>query len=151
MQINSTSGIGRLLFGYIIFGFCLPFYYLGCHETSANQSDLKQPNILFISIDDLNDWTGFMGGHLQAHTPNLDAFARESMTFKNNYCTSPGCNPSRSTLMTGLHTYTSGMYSNYQDWRDVPKMAQVKTLGHFSKGTRILFCRCWQDIPLLAS
>ncbi len=72
-----------------------------------------------------------MRGHPQAQTPHLDALAERSMTFHRNYCTSPGCNPSRSTLMTGYHTYTSGMYSNYQDWRKVDKLKDAVTLGEY--------------------
>ena len=30
-----------------------------------------KPNVLFISIDDLNDWVGFMDGHPQAKTPHI--------------------------------------------------------------------------------
>lgn len=91
------------------------------------------PNVLFISIDDLNDWVEPLAGHSQTLTPNLHRFAAESVNFTKNYCASPGCNPSRSALLTGLHTYTSGMYSNYQEWRKVPKLRNVKTLSHYFK------------------
>ena len=33
----------------------------------------KKPDVVFIVIDDLNDWIGVMGGHPQSKTPNLDA------------------------------------------------------------------------------
>jgi arylsulfatase A-like enzyme len=39
------------------------------------------PNVLFICIDDLNDWTGFLGGHPDAKTPCLDQLASESVVF----------------------------------------------------------------------
>ena len=103
---------------------------LSTHSTAATQTAGK-PNVLFIAIDDLNDWAEPLAGHPQALTPNLDAFAKQAVNFTRNYCTSPACNPSRSTLMTGYHTYTSGMYSNYQDWRKVPKLAKAKTLGEY--------------------
>ena len=124
---SSLNKVFKMIPNYVVVLMAL-FAWSSCSMPPPEQ---KRPNILFISLDDLNDWTGFMGGHPQASTPYLDAFAEESMTFMNNYCTSPGCNPSRSTLMTGLHTYTSGMYSNYQDWRKVPKMAKAKTIGHY--------------------
>ncbi len=100
-----------------------------CFPAAAKTA--KKPNILFIAIDDLNDWVEPLAGHPQTLTPNLETFAAGAVNFKRNYCTSPGCNPSRSTLMTGYHTYTSGMYSNYQDWRKVPKLAKAKTLGEY--------------------
>ena len=37
-------------------------------------ADLQKPNILFISIDDLNDWIEPLGGHPQAKTPNMTRF-----------------------------------------------------------------------------
>jgi arylsulfatase A-like enzyme len=93
---------------------------------------IRHPNVLFISLDDMNDWVEPLAGHPQALTPQLDRFARSGVTFRHNYAPSPGCNPSRSATLTGLHTVTSGMYSNYQDWRDVPRLQQVQTIGqHF--------------------
>ena len=35
-----------------------------------------RPNVLFIAIDDLNDWIGCLGGHAQTITPNLDRLAK---------------------------------------------------------------------------
>lgn len=99
---------------------------------SEKKQLVKQPNVLFISIDDLNDWVEPLSGNPQSLTPNLKAFAKRSVNFSNSYCPSPGCNPSRSAILTGLHTYSSGMYSNYQDWRKVPTLQKVKTIGqHF--------------------
>jgi arylsulfatase A-like enzyme len=78
-----------------------------------------RPNVLFISVDDLNDWIEPLGGHPQAQTPNINRLAAEGITFTRAYTPSPSCNPARTSLLTGLHTYTSGMYSNYQYWREV--------------------------------
>ena len=111
----------------ITFLFVLVFFI------SCTNKTIDHPNVLFISIDDLNDWNEPLGGNNQVITPHLSDFSNESVNFTKNYCTSPGCNPSRSTMMTGLHTYTSGMYSNYQDWRKVPKMAEATTLAEYFK------------------
>ena len=53
----------------------------------------KQPNILFIAIDDMNDWTGFLGGHPEAITPNLDKIAEKGINFTNAHTSAPGCSP----------------------------------------------------------
>ena len=111
----------------ITFLFVLVFFI------SCTNKTIDHPNVLFISIDDLNDWNEPLGGSNQVITPYLSDFSNESVNFTKNYCTSPGCNPSRSTMMTGLHTYNSGMYSNYQDWRKVPKMAEATTLAEYFK------------------
>ncbi len=80
----------------------------------------------------MNDWVQPLSGNDQSITPNLEDFAEEAVNFTRNYCASPGCNPSRSALLTGMHTYNSGMYSNYQDWRNVPKLAKSLTINqHF--------------------
>ena len=58
-----------------------------------------QPNVLFIAIDDMNDWTGFLGGHPQAVTPNMDRLARRSVNFTNAHCIAPACSPCRLGLL----------------------------------------------------
>jgi hypothetical protein len=50
-----------------------------CLSSDSIFSQQKQPNILFIAIDDMNDWTGFLGGHPQAITPNLDKIAKKGL------------------------------------------------------------------------
>ena len=78
----------------------------------------KKPNVLFIAVDDLNDWVGCLGGHPQAKTPNIDALAARGVNFARAYCASPVCNPSRSALMSGLRSSTSGVYNNNIDRRN---------------------------------
>ena len=48
---------------------------------SAQES--KAPNVLFIAIDDLNDWVGVLEGHPQAITPNIDRLAERGVLFTN--------------------------------------------------------------------
>ncbi|WP_231756514.1 sulfatase [Lignipirellula cremea] len=70
----------------------------------------KRPNVLILSIDDLNDWTGCLGGHPQARTPNIDRLARRGTLFSNAHCQAPICTPSRASLVTGLLPSTTGLY-----------------------------------------
>ena len=83
----------------------------------AQSPRVTGPNVLFISVDDLNDWIGPLGGHPQAKTPNLDSLAKRGVTFTRAYCQAPSCNPSRTSLMTGIRPSTSGVYSNGDLWR----------------------------------
>ena len=104
----------------------------GCRRQSEKKTMgavIKQPNVLFISVDDLNDWIEPLGGHPQAKTPNLNRLAEQSVNFTHNYCASPSCNPSRTSLLTGIHCYNSGMYSKYQVWREV--LPDVLTLPQY--------------------
>jgi arylsulfatase A-like enzyme len=79
----------------------------------------KRPNILFIAVDDLNDWVGCLGGHPDTLTPNIDRLAGRGVLFKHAYCSAPACNPSRASLLTGIRPSTSGVYHNNQPWRPV--------------------------------
>ena len=88
------------------------------------------PNVLMISIDDLNDWIGVLGGHPQSQTPNIDALAKRGVTFRRAYCQAPACNPSRASLMTGMRPTTSGCYQNADVWRDAMPLA-VTLPKHF--------------------
>jgi arylsulfatase A-like enzyme len=45
----------------------------------------SRPNVLFIALDDLNDWIGCLGGHPQTRTPNLDRLAASGVLFRNAY------------------------------------------------------------------
>lgn len=89
-----------------------------------------RPNVLFIAVDDLNDWVSHLGGHPQGATPNIDAFAARGVTFSNAHCVAPACNPSRAALMSGMRPYSSGIYENSSEW--VKTLQDVTTLNeHF--------------------
>lgn len=90
------------------------------------------PDVLMITIDDLNDWVGPLGGHPNVRTPNMDRLAERGITFTNAHTTAPLCNPSRTAFMTGLRPSTSGVYDNAPDWRTLDVFDGVRTLpGHF--------------------
>lgn len=85
--------------------------------TLASAAPTTKPNVLFIAVDDLNDWIGPLGGHPQTLTPNLDRLAKRSVLFRRAYCNAPLCNPSRASLMTGLRPTTTAVYMNEDSWR----------------------------------
>ena len=87
-----------------------------------------QPNVLFIAIDDQNDWIGFLGGHPQARTPNIDGLAARGTAFTNAHCQAPLCNPSRSSLLTGLRPCSTGIYGLAPGIREVEQTQHHVTL-----------------------
>ncbi len=92
----------------------------------------SKPNVLFMAIDDLNDWIGCLGGHPDVRTPNLDRLAARGVLFTNAHCSAPACNPSRASLMTGILPSTSGVYHNPNPWRKSPVLADAVTIPqHF--------------------
>ena len=99
--------------------------------SSAVTQAADRPNVLFISVDDLNDWIGCLGGHPQAKTPNLDRLAASGVLFTNAHCPAPACNPSRGAVMTGISPHVSGLYDNRQKMRE--RMPDAELLPkHFS-------------------
>ncbi len=86
------------------------------------------PNILFIAVDDLNDWVGCLSGHPQTLTPNLDKLAARGTLFTNAHCQAPLCNPSRASLLTGLRPTTTGIYGLAPGIRAVPRTKEHVTL-----------------------
>jgi arylsulfatase A-like enzyme len=89
------------------------------------------PNILFISIDDLNDWVGVLGGYPGVKTPNIDRLAQRGTLFSNAQTPVPVCNGARTAVLTGLQPSTTGVYSNHHDWRKV--LPRVTTLPEYFK------------------
>lgn len=124
-----TFPLVTFLFGWIGFGLSgLSAEATG--DLPAPASD--RPNVLFIAIDDQNDWVGPLGGHPLVRTPYLDRLAARGTTFLNAHVQSPLCNPSRTSLMLGLRPTTTGIYGLSPWFRKVPAWEKRVTLPqHF--------------------
>ncbi len=109
----------------------------GAAAENPGRSEKERPNVLFLAIDDLNDWTGFLGGYPGTNTPNLDRLAARGVKFTRAYCAAPACNPSRTALLTGLHPSTSGVYLNSQPWRAVLPDAVTLPQHFLAAGYRV--------------
>ncbi|MDB4584250.1 sulfatase [Draconibacterium sp.] len=77
------------------------------------EEQAQKPNILFIAIDDMNDWVGVLGGHPQAKTPNIDKLASQGVLFTNAHTPAPACSPCRNALLYGMQPHNSGLYPFY--------------------------------------
>ncbi|MFV2068940.1 MAG: sulfatase [Pirellulales bacterium] len=90
-----------------------------------------RPNILFIAIDDLNDWVGSFHGHPDAKTPHIDRLAARGTRFANAHCQAPLCNASRTSLMTGLRPSTTGVYGLAPWFRNVETLRELVSLPQY--------------------
>ncbi|MFN9912877.1 MAG: sulfatase-like hydrolase/transferase, partial [Pirellulaceae bacterium] len=96
----------------------------------AWSAETAKPNVLFIAIDDQNDWIGTMGGHPMAKTPAMDQLAARGTLFLNAHCNAPLCNPSRTSLILSLRPTTTGIYGltpwfrTLQEWNHRVAMPQ---------------------------
>src|SRR5687768_3108047 len=115
----------------IVCAVLLGCFWLLIAARAIHAAEGARPNVLFIAVDDLNDWVGCLSGHPQAKTPNIDALAARGVNFTRAYCASPVCNPSRTALMTGLRSSTSGVYGNANDRAKSPAKDVVPLNTHF--------------------
>lgn len=93
--------------------------------TAVNLAAAPKPNVLLIISDDLRDVLGCYG-HPLAKTPHLDRLAERGVRFDRAYAQYPVCNPSRTSLLTGLRCEQTGITGNADFFRDV--MPDVVTL-----------------------
>ncbi|MED5286675.1 MAG: sulfatase-like hydrolase/transferase [Planctomycetota bacterium] len=95
--------------------------------------ETRSPNVLMICIDDLNDWVGFLGGHPQALTPNMDALARRGVNFTNAHCVVPVCSPSRISVISGTAPTTHGSYELGPKYEELPALRRTPTMHRYFK------------------
>ncbi len=110
----------------------LAFSFLALSSLYAQK---EHPNVLFIAIDDLNDWVSVFGGHPKAITPHLDRFANEgAMVFQNAHGAGSICGPSRSAMLSGFMPSRTGAYGNSTNMVESSLVQTYATLPeYFSK------------------
>lgn len=88
------------------YAFFLLLTILGCTNPKKpiETSEIQKPNIIYILADDLGYGDLSFTGQLKFSTPNIDKLSKDGMFFAQHYSGSTVCAPSRSALMTGLHT-----------------------------------------------
>ena len=87
-----------------------------------------RPNVLFVTIDDLNDWIEPLGGHPQSLTPNLNRIAARGVLFTQAHSPAVLCNPARVALLTGRLPSNTGVYDNEPNLRDSPALQDAVTI-----------------------
>ncbi len=108
---------------YVLTGLAICYFLLFSFNYDTVKPKQKQ-NVLFIMVDDLNDYEGVFGGHPQALTPNIDRFAKSGVVFANAHTNVPVCQPSRNSLFTGIYPHDS------RDFGWTPHMKQAVLKNH---------------------
>jgi arylsulfatase A-like enzyme len=108
----------------------------------------SRPNVLFITIDDMNDWISIFDPANPIRTPNLEKLAKRGVFFSRAYASSPSCNPSRASFLTGTRPHKTGIYGNKSDWRAaLPKAETIQQYfmknGYYSAGAGKIFHHHW--------
>src|SRR6056297_2038770 len=95
----------------------------------------KKPNIIYVLADDLGYGDLSCYGQNKFKTPHIDALASNGMMFLNHYSGSTVCAPSRSTLLTGLHTGHTPIRGNkeIQPEGQEPMPAETVTIAELLK------------------
>ncbi|MDA7683531.1 sulfatase-like hydrolase/transferase, partial [Akkermansiaceae bacterium] len=89
---------------------------------SAGTACAKQPNVLFLAVDDMNDWIGSLGATPRAITPNLDKLAARGVNFSNAHTPGVYCAPARAAIFSGQYASTTGCYRSSDYFTDHPEI-----------------------------
>ncbi|MBC7819473.1 MAG: sulfatase [Planctomycetaceae bacterium] len=83
---------------------------------AAESPSAARPNVLFILCDDLRWDCLSSAGHPHLKTPHIDRLAREGVFFKNTFCTTSLCSPSRASILSGLYAHAHGVTNNFTEY-----------------------------------
>jgi N-acetylglucosamine-6-sulfatase len=83
---------------------------------SFGNEQQRRPNVLFILTDDQR-WDALgLAGHPHLKTPNIDRLGREGVYFRNAFCTTSLCSPSRASILSGQYAHKHGVKDNFTDY-----------------------------------
>ena len=125
--MNKCPGLWKLLACFLIIAIA------GCSKTQKLPTQTERPNVVFIIVDDLNDYQGIFGGHPQAKTPNIDELAQSGVAFKNAHSNVPICSPSRNSLFTGVYPHESKDFGWTKNFEQAVLKNNKTLMEHFAE------------------
>ena len=113
---------------------------------AISTAQASRPNVLWISIDDLNDWVAPLAGYPVVRTPNMTRLARLGRVYTNAQANVPVCSGSRTATLFGLQPYRNGVYTNEEVWQRNAYLANrmslpryLRSQGYLTYGTGKVF------------
>lgn len=106
--------------------------FIGCQREKRNADNIKHPNVVFIITDDQR-WDALsFAGNPSLKTPHIDRLASEGVYFKNYFCTTSLCSPSRASILSGLYAHSHGVVDNFTEYpADLPAFPGVlQSIGY---------------------
>jgi arylsulfatase A-like enzyme len=86
----------------------------------------RRPNVLFILTDDQRWDTISLNDRSQVKTPNIDRLGKEGVYFRNAFCTTSLCSPSRASILSGLYAHAHGVFNNFTEYpNDLPSFPRA--------------------------
>ena len=89
-----------------------------------------RPNVLFLAVDDMNDWIGCLETTPHALTPNLDRLAARGVSFSNAHTAGVFCAPSRAAIFSGQFASTTGCYATPYYFVNHPEIEALQMSFH---------------------
>ncbi len=88
----------------------------GCSAPGEPAPGASRPNVLFILTDDQRWDCVSLNERSRIKTPNIDRIGREGVYFKNAFCTTSLCSPSRASILSGLYAHRHGVSNNFTEY-----------------------------------
>ena len=85
-------------------------------EKFSSSTRRTRPNVLYILTDDQRFDAIGIAGNRHLKTPHIDRIGREGVFFKNAFCTTSLCSPSRASILSGLYAHAHGVTNNFTDY-----------------------------------
>jgi arylsulfatase A-like enzyme len=103
----------------------------------------SRPNVLFLAVDDMNDWIGCLETTPRAITPNIDRLAARGVNFSNAHTAGVFCAPSRAAIFSGQFASTTGCYQTAHYFVNRPEIESLQSsfarAGYTTLGAGKLF------------
>jgi arylsulfatase A-like enzyme len=95
----------------------------------------KRPNVVFVLTDDQRWDTIGLNERSHVKTPHIDRLGKEGVYFRNAFCTTSLCSPSRASILSGLYAHSHGVLNNFTEYpNDLPSFPRALQAAGYTTG-----------------